>query len=343
MPTGSRYLLACYFDVSDISLALLSLGSSNVEFFNFPYIYSPEAFSNQTNEAGFNKEVIEAFIKSKKIKTSDLEIITAGFMEVPAIDLETKLSEKLISLIKQFKGDYPFIVNNFSVLTKDSILSYEPCLRKSQNMDEGEGNELANVSIYPQLIPTDISMITGLDRNISEKINTLELGYSPCQSLTFSGSRFSRPVVYEYLDWILAFDLIRKPGIYEVLMDRNNVIPLFGLISKYKPEIAPDPRPYLEFLGTLINSPSDTECLLTSDVGTSQFFDVKKDNFYVVPMLPGARHSLSIKSRSLGSVKQVIEGGRVGLMVNTSGSSIYSNIRVFNDCVKQLSLCSPRY
>jgi hypothetical protein len=343
MPTGLRYLLACYFDVSDVSFALLSLDSNNIEFFNFPYTYSSEAFSNQTNEAGFNKEVIDAFIKSKKIKTPDLEVIAVGFMEIPPIDLETKVSLKLVSLIKEMKGNYPFVVNDFSVLTGDAILSYERCLGKSQNMDGGEGDELANLSIYPQLIPTDIPIITGLDKCITEKVNTLELGYSPRQKLTFSGSRFSRPVIYEYLDWILAFDLVRKPGIYEILLDRKNTIPLFGLISKYRPEITLDPKPYLESLGTLINSPGDTECLLTSDVGTSQFFEVKKDNFYVLPMLPEAGYSLAIKNHIIGNLKEVVTGGRVGLVVNTSSGSIFDNVRVFNDCVRQLSLCTPRY
>jgi hypothetical protein len=343
MPTGPRYLLACYFDVSDISFALLSLDSNNIEFFNFPYIYSPEAFSNQTNEAGFNKEVIESFIKSKKIKISDLEIITVGFMEIPQIDLETKLSQKLISLIREMKGNYPFIVNDFSVLTRDALLSYERCLEKNQSMDGGEGDELANLSIYPQLIPTDIPTMIGLDKSITEKVNTLELGYTPRQRLTFSGSRFSRPVIYEYIDWILAFDLVRKPGVYEILLDRKNAVPLFELFSKYKPEITLDTKPYLESLGTLINSPGETECLLTSDVDTNQFFAVKKDNFYVVPMLPETGSSLAIKNHTIGNLKEIVAGGRVGLIVNTSNGSIFDNVRVFNDCVKQLNLCTPRY
>lgn len=343
MPTGPRLLLACYFDVSDVSFVLLSLDSNKVDFFNFPYVYSSEAFSNQTSEAGFNKEVINAFIKSKKIKTSGLEIITAGFMEVPLVDLETKLSVKLISLIQEFKENYPFVVNDFSVLTRDAILAYEPCLGKSQSQEGGANNELANISIYPQLIPTDIPTMAGLDKCISEKVNQAELAYLTKQKLTFSGSRFSRPTVYEYLDWILAFDLVRKPGIYEIFLDRKNVIPLFGLISNYRPEITLDPKPYLELLGTLINSPGETECLLTSSVGTKQFFAVKKDNFYVMPMLSETGSSLSIKNHVVGNLQEVVIGGRAGLVVNTCDASLFNNVRVFNDCVKQLSLCTPRY
>jgi len=343
MPTGSRYILACYFDTSDISLVLLSLDSNNVEFFNFPYKYSSAAFSNQTNEAGFNKDVIETFLKNKKIKTSDIEVITCGFIEVPPVDIETKQSLKLVSIIKEIEEFYPFVVNEFSVLTKDSILSYEMCSEKSQDIDGGGSNELANLSIYPQIIPVDILTSTELDRSIAAKVESLELGYKSKDALTFSGSRFSRTILYEYLDWILAFDLVRKPGIYEIFLDRRNAIPLFNIIKKYKPEILLNPKPYLEVLGTLINSQGETECLLTSDVGTSQFFDVKKDGFYVVPMLHEAPSSLSIKSRSLGNLNISVSGGKVGLIINTGNSSLFNNVKVFNDCVKQLSLCTPRY
>jgi hypothetical protein len=343
MPTGLRYILACYFDASDTSLALLSLDSNNVEFFNFPYKYSQAAFSNQISEAGFNKDIIETFLKNKKIKTSDVEVITSGFIEVPLVDIETKLSLTLVSIIKEIEGFYPFVVNEFSVLTKDAILSYEMCSEKSQDADGGGSNELANLSIYPQIIPVDLLTSTELDRSISEKVGSLELGYKPHDTLSFSGSRFSRTVIYEYLDWILAFDMVRKTGIYEISLDRKNVIPLFNLIKKYKPEIVLDPKPYIEAIGTLINSPGDTECLLTSDVETNQFFDVKKDGFYAVPMLPDATSSLSIKSHTLGNLKMVISGGRVGLIINTGSDSLFSNVKVFNDCVKQLSLCTPRY
>ena len=103
-----------------------------------------------------------------------------------------------------------------------------------------------------------------------------------------------------------------------------------------------DVAPHLEQIGTLINAPGETECLLNSDVGTGQFFEVKKDSFYAVPMLAETGSSLSIKNHTLGNFKKAVIGGRAGLMVNTLNGSIFNNVKVFNDCVKQLSLCTPR-
>jgi hypothetical protein len=344
LPEGFKYLLACYFDVSDVSFALVTNQTQEVKFFNFPYSYSDEAFSNQINEADFNKVVIETILKSNKIKLSEVEIITAGLMDPAKISLETAFSIRIPTLLQDIEGTYPIIVNDFSVLTKDSILSYELCSQKKLNLDGGESDEMANLSVYPQLIPIDIPTTTVLDREISEKIKSLNLEYSQRQHIVFSGSRFSRPVMFEYLDWMLAIDLVRKPGIHLLSLDRKNCVPLFSLIRKYKPEIILDTALYLEPLGTLVNSPGETECLLNSDLGTGQFFAVKKDSIYIVPVLKDSRESLAIKNRVIGNLEEFVVGGSVGLIVNTGAGkgSIFDNAKVLNDCVKQLSLCMHR-
>lgn len=344
LPDGPKYLLACYFDVSDVSFALVSYQTQEVKFFNFPFHYSEEAFSNQINEADFNKSVIEAILKSNKIKISEVEIIAAGLIEPVKVSLDLAFSTTATTLLQGIDGIYPVIVNDFSVLTKDAILSYVSCTRQKKSLDGDESDELANLSIYPQLISVDIPTTTVLDREVSEKVSLLDLEYTQKQHIVFSGSRFSRPVVYEYLDWMLVIDLVRKPGLHCISLDRKNSVPLFSLIKKYKPQTTLDNSTYLESLGTLINSPGETECLLSSDVGTGQFFSVKKDSIYVVPMTQGSKGTLAIKNHVIGNLKEVIDGGSAGLIVNTGTGkgSLFDNVRVFNECVKQLSLCMHR-
>lgn len=342
---SQRYLLAGYYDVSDTSFALLNYETLEIEFFNFPYTYSSEAFSNQVSEEEFNKTVIEAIIKPKKIKLSELEFIAMGFMGNPLPAIEAKMLTKLPDLLQELSGLYPFVVNQYSVMAKDAVLSYQTGLSKKENLDGDEFNELANLSIYPQLIPTDIPTITVLDRRISQKINLVDFSYVSKQNIVFCGSRFSLPSVYQYLDWILALDFIRKPGFYGLNLDRHNAIPLLSLIKKFKPQTDINPTQYLEPLGTLVNSPGETECLLNSDVGTGQFFDVKKENIYVVPMSQDGKETLELKSRLLGNCKEIVTGGKIGLIISTkeSKSSIYDNTKLFNDCVKQFSLCLHQY
>lgn len=347
MPTAiPRYLLACYFDVSDVSFALLAVDSKEIKYFNFPYTYSEQAFSNQINEADFNKAVIESVLKDNKIKISDVEVLVMGLLVEPPVSIETKLSTKFTSVVSEIPNIYPFIVNEFTVMTRDHILSYQDREYKSQkSIDPTEFDDLANLSVYPQLVPVDIPTITVLDKGLSQKAGGVSLEYSSGQTLTFSGSRFSRNPLQEYLDWILALDLVRNPGFYRLLIDKKNAVPLCALISKYNPEINLDPESDTEALGTLVNSPGDTECLLSSDLGTSQFFEVKKDAFYTVPAGRDSKISLSLKSHSLGNQGKVIQGGRAGLIVKTLDSSVslYNNIKVFNGSVNQLSLCIRRY
>jgi hypothetical protein len=344
LPNDPKYILACYFDVAGSSFALLSLQSREVNFFNFPYSYSDEAFSNQSNEGDFNKSVIETVLKIHKVKPSEVEIIAAGLMEPVSVSLDLAFSTKMTSLLSEIGEIYPLIVNDFSVLTKDAVLSYEMCLAKGANPDGGECDDLANLSVYPQLMPMDIATATVLDKEISEKISKMDLGYSQKQQIVFSGSRFSRPVVFEYLDWLLAIDLIRKPGLRRLSLDRRNCVPLFALIKKYKPDMVLDISPYLEPLGTLANSPGETECLLNSDVGTGQFFGVKKDSIYVMPMEKNGGEYLAIKNHIIGNLKELVAGGSVGLIVNTGTGegSLFDNVKIFNDCVRQLSLCMHR-
>lgn len=342
-------ILSCYFDVSDNSFALLT-DTNELLFRNFPYIYSSEVFSNQCNEETFNKSLIECVLKEFSLKTkkklNNIEIISTGFLESPRIGLESKLTSKLISLLQDTEDIFPFIINDFSVMTKDAFLSYEVCNKKEQGIEEGESNELANLAIYPQLIPTDLPTKTVLDRYLSEKIGGLDLGYPQSGVLTFSGSRFSRPKdIYEYLDWILILDLIKKPGIYTIYIDRKNYIPLSLLLKRYKSDFIFEYKEHLEQIGTLINSPGDTECLLISDLDTKQFFDIKKDSFYQIPVSSDSIVKAKIKNGTLGSFEKNILGGRVGLMVDTRDKkyTISSQPRYFNSCVRQLSLCTPQY
>jgi len=336
-------VLTAYFDVSDVSF-LLDKGTGEYEFSHFPYAYSVEAFSNQCTQEDFNKAVIEAVLKEKKIKLSSCDILVGGFLEAPKVGLETKLSVNLLSILHTTDPFYPFIVNNFSVVTKDAVLSFENCPKKSPGFEENEYDEIGNLSIYPQISPIDIPSVSDMDRNIIEKAKNVNFGYLPQMPIVFAGSRFSRPKSIDYLDYILALDLVRNQGIYNLYLDRKNAVVLTTMLKMYKKDIEANPLQYTEPLGTLVNSPGDTECLVSSEVGTGQFFDVKKDNIFLVPADLSGQETVSVKNILLGSVKDFVHGGKMGLIVDTREGKdpISDNVRVFNDCVRQISLCTPR-
>ena len=337
-------ILAAYFDVSDISL-LIENEKKDFELVNFPYTYSFEAFSNQCHKAAFYKAALEAVLRERKEKLSSFEVLAVGFLEAPVLPTKTILTTNLLNVLQISDNIYPIIVNNFSILTRDSVLSYEPSSKKIIGVDTSEKDEFANTSIYPQIIPTDMSITSALDRNIPDKLSSVDLGYESGATLAFGGSRFSRPVVNEYLDYILMVDLVKKPGTYNLYADRKNSAVLFSLLRMYQKGLGLDIKASAEPVGTLINSPGDTECLLVSEVGTTQFFGVKKDTLFIMPLDSNVKAKVKVKSKSLGSFETFVQGGKVGLIIDTreNKSPISDNVEVFNDCVRQLSLCLPRF
>ncbi len=337
-------VLTAYFDVSEISF-LLEKDDKELEFFHFPYAYSSEVFLNQSSQEEFNKAVIEAVLEERKLKLSSCDLVLGGFITPPKVGVEDKLSLDLLSIFHTINYFYPVLVNNYSVMTKVAVLSFENCPEKSSDPDQSYRDDIGNRSIYPQIIPADIPSLSDLDRKIVERSHTGNFSYSSDFPIVLCGSRFNKPRTVDYLDYILALDLIRKPGIYDLYLDRKNSLILLSLLKIYKKEMENDPKQYFEALGTVINSPGDTECLVSSDVDTGQFFDVKRDNIYFVPVDLKGQENVSVKNSMLGSIKDSIQGGRAGLVIDTreGNGSVYDNVRVFNDCVRQLNICLPRF
>ena len=140
---SKRYLLAGYYDISNTSFALVNLDTLNVDFFNFPYSYSEEAFSNQVSEEAFNKLAIENVLKKKKVKLSEIEFISLGYISNPNSSIEQKLSTNMPDLIKKISDVFPFVVNHNSILSYNVLLSYENEAVKSDSLDGDEHDELS--------------------------------------------------------------------------------------------------------------------------------------------------------------------------------------------------------
>ena len=72
-----------------------------------------------------------------------------------------------------------------------------------------------------------------------------------------------------------------------------------------------------EQLGTLINSPGETTCLIETDLGTSQLLDVGPGRIAFVPLEMSDQARVVIKSVNLGSIERNVQGGKLGLIIDT--------------------------
>lgn len=333
-------LLVAYFDTSVVSFLFRKCGK-DVEFFTFPYVYTKGTLSNQCSEPEFYKFLIEKFLADRQVKFENCDIFLSGFLNPPQLPFEPKFSAGVVDVVKSSEDFTPIVVNNSSFFTKDIVSAF------SSRQEGGEGEELekdmgefdyyGNLLIYPQIVSDNISTQSDLDEKIVEKV-PLDFKVDPKKKVVFTGGRFSQNVCSRELNYVLMLNLLGSGiGIYPVYLDTKNAFLLFQTMKMYDKDLDLSIEDHIENSGLFIKSGGAVECLLSTGIGEDQFFEIEKDKVYVMPLKLELPARLSVKCSSLGSVEIKTEGGEVGLVFDTrtDNSSIYSNIKIFNDSIKQ--------
>ena len=324
MPT-----LAAYFGTSVLSFLIRN--GQDLEFVKFPYVYSKGLFSNQCSESQFYRYLIETILRERNISLGSCDVSVCGFFEPPDFAFGPNVSCSVVDTISSSDKFYPVFIADSSLITKDIISSYSDFTdRKSK--DDIEPNFFSNLAIFPQVVPSDLSDQANLDENISGKVPN-GLTISSDTAVVFTGDRFAQNVTDKGLNYILMMELIKSAGIYNLYLDGNNKVSLINLLDREF-----DVLSYTNRVGTFINTTGGVECLLSTGVGDDQFFEVKKDHIYVMPLNSESEVKLSVKSTDLGSREVKVSGGTLGLIFDTREhkGSIYTDVKLFNDLLKQV-------
>lgn len=260
-------VLAAYIGYSGVSTALEKSDGSFV-FQRFPYSYSHELFSSVCDENIFYKQVLDAIAKENRTKLSDFDVLLTGFIALPMPDLNIKLAADAYSLISKHNEDYPVLVDESTILTRDRFLSEVPVNFLTNN------EFYANLSIYPQLITRDYEDQVSLDGLIIDKVRRANIDPASDKPIVFTGDRFAKRDYEPVFKYSLALDLINSPGCYYVKMDKNNAVLLAALIKEYNSGLDVDCSEMIEDVGTFVIAPGQTEVLVTTALETSQFFDL---------------------------------------------------------------------
>ena len=324
MPT-----LAAYFGTS-VSSFLIRNGQ-DLEFVKFPYVYSKGLFSNQCTKPQFYRYLIETTLRERKMSLGSCEVSVCGFLEPPEFAFGPTVSCSVVDTISSSNDFYPVFVAGSSLITKDIISSFSSFVSKKSKNDI-DPNYFSNLAIFPQMVPTDLSAQANLDEDVSTKIPG-GLNISSDIPVVFTGDRFAQNVSDRGLSYILMLELIKSAGIYDLYLDTNNKVSLVNLLEREF-----DTLSYTSRVGTFINTTSGVECLLSTGVGDDQLFEVKKDHIYVMPLTSEGEVRLSVKSADLGSREVKVSGGTLGLIFDTreQKGSIYSDVKLFNDLLKQI-------
>src|SRR3989339_1906518 len=111
-------VLAAYIGYSGVSVALEKQDGS-FGFQRFPYSYSRELFSSVCDENGFYTQVLEGIAKENKAKLADFDLLMTGFVNFPLPDLDIKLMADVRDLLSKHEENFPVLVDEVTVLTKD--------------------------------------------------------------------------------------------------------------------------------------------------------------------------------------------------------------------------------
>ena len=338
-------LLSAYFDTSVVNF-LIKKDKKSMELLSFPYVYSKGILSNQCSESEFYENVIRKILSDRKIKIESCDILTSGFIGPPVLSLKTKFSVGVADLIQNSEDFTPIVVNNFSFLTKNRINSFSRCNNEDINSEGDESEQLnyhSNRCIYPQIVSDDISNQTDVDERIVQRIPS-DFKIESDKKVVFTGGRFAQNTPGRELTYILILEMLKGLGVFDVYLDSENAFLLFQTIKMYDKDLVFSVDDYIEKCGLFIRTGGAAECLLSSGIGDDQFIEIEKDKVVVMPLKLDNFAKLSIKSNALGTVNVKTKGGKVGLVFDTRSDddSIYENIKLLNECVKQFGRAVSR-
>ncbi len=297
--------------------------SGEVSPFFLGYGYSKDLYAHFYSEQNFYADIVDHIISQLKVSKEGLQVIATGFPTVPAIGQDYASSVTLDELFKKVDDFEVVCLSNGAVFTQNNYLSF----RDSKNTKFGnmETNYLLNLSIYNNAFPTRpsdynlvLSNIWGMLNGNRENTKELMLNSKP---IVFFGDVFYKDLInhdFETIAYLYFISMVVNPGVFNLKIDNTNLLAHFLHLksfnvdySKYYEKFEP------EILGTLVNSPGETSCLVSSDLGTSQLVDIKKDRIFFIPLESGANARLVVKSVELGSVEKTVRGGKLGIIIDT--------------------------
>ena len=316
----------------DSSVSFLFLDSlTDYKFYNFPYIYSHELFISQCTEGNFYAEMLGVVCKALNKDPKNYQIILGGYPETPSMHVD-HVSEQPISEIINYGSIYhAVILNNTSLISPSSCFSAFPAkysngLSSDEEYKNAKTNYFANLNAFPMYKPG-----YGVDPTfLIEKDNIVRLFYvSPKNPgmekdkfILFTGERFLNMEDKDSKSVLLCLDLLKKPGIFQIKIDKNNLYPTMALAQAYD-QTYENLILETEFMSLcpLINAPGQSELLIYNENNESKYMELPPDTIFFLPASENNQVSIKIKNQMLGNIEKYIKGGTLGLIVDTRDKS----------------------
>lgn len=309
-------VLAVYIGAHDVS-GLLYKSSDDYSFWIFPYVYSSELYSCFVTESDFYKSLLEQICKDNGIKLSECDVIVTGFLQPPRLDLNLKMYVSLTDVFSRIHEFYPVLINNYAIVTKDAVYSKKTLVNKDYaTLSIEEESFYSNLIIYPQVVASDLVSRIEMDTMLLENLIGEDFKLPVEKPLVFMGFRFNSIHGIDDVNAMLILDLIKTPGVYEIYVDHESILILDNLVRSYLGK-ATGIKVLPKKLGTIVSTQSPIECMVTSQMGTSQIVELEKDKIFSLPVSIDERVKMSLKTPGKASVEGVVTGGDIGLVFDS--------------------------
>lgn len=316
-------ILSLKYGSSNVSAVYVNGDEPPVTYF-LGYGYSKDLYSHFYSEENFYKDVVEHIVSKLNVQKEGLQIIATGFPDVPAIGQDYASSVTLDALLNEVDDFEYMYLSNDGVFTKKRFISPED--DTSASFGRTEANYLLNLNTYKSAFPTRpsdynllMAKIWGI-LNSNRKDDTLKL-ILDSKSFVFFGDIFHEDLMskeFKSIAYLYFVSMVVNPGVFNLKIDSSNLLPHMLHMRKFNVDYK---EQYEKFepkvLGTLVNSPGDTSCLVSTELGTSQLLEIKANRVFFIPLDNSASARLVIKSSELGSVERTVSGGRLGVIIDT--------------------------
>lgn len=333
-----------YAGLSCVSILIVKTPDDKIQL-NFPYSYSDYFSGNFKNKKNFVDALIERFFSENNLNKTDFQFAFCWYPEIPNQSDTSVSSISLNQLIKE-TTDFSLciFVNRYGIFTQDygnMYASLNPDTSNDLAQDVVEEMNLASNSyVFPQIIPNNVFDVIDEDNNVRF------INIEPKEKIIITGDRFFGRNTHE--SPILAFDLIKKPGVFDFRIDTKNMWIMLELISRMNEKMGEILSANTDFAGgTLVNSPGGAECLVSGEEGSDRLLVVKDNSIFVLPLNKGSRAKITVKGSVLNTTQKSIWGGELGLVIDTREKT---NLASFKEIYTQKNLkmweeaiCSYQY
>jgi len=302
-------ILSVYKGDSELSF-LYYKSASDFKLYRFSYAYLPNVFDFSEKE--YYDQVLQLVGKELGFSTTGCEFITTSYPKSDFLGETGKFDICLSESLKSFSGCTCVYVDRFKLITSESASSYCP---SPAALNYDIANLYSNWQLYPHVRPSNDVEMEDLDSLVREISLESKVDIKKKRPVLVSGSRFceEKPDVLAYL---LIFDLVRQPGLFDLRIDVQNALPVLATLNSFDSNLYGSMHFDFPKYGSVLNAGGGVECLFESYSGKTQLISVNKDEIFIMKLGKGESARVVVKNSVLGSFESEVTGGEIGFLID---------------------------